>query len=290
MPRLSPTARVDLHTHSTHSDGTQTPGDLVREAAATGLDVLGLTDHDAVSGWEEADRAGREHGVVVVPGVEISCSWQGRSVHLLAYLPDPGDEALSAELARTRESRTGRLRRMVRRLESAGYPVTWEEVLAQAGDVRSLGRPHIADVLVRQGSFPDRDAAFADVLHSRSSFHVAHYAPSPTAAIELVRAAGGAPVLAHPFAAARGHTLPQTLLEELAAEGLAGIEVEHRDHTPQDRDRAARLARQLDLLPTGSSDYHGSGKPNRLGEHTTSVEVLRALLEQTAGQLLGASP
>ncbi|ANS80411.1 putative metal-dependent phosphoesterases (PHP family) [Serinicoccus hydrothermalis] len=228
--------------------------------------------------------------MVVVPGVEISCSWRGRSVHLLGYLPDPAHEELAAELERTRESRTGRLRRMVERLASAGYPVTWSEVLARSGDVRSLGRPHIADVLVRNGRYPDRDAAFADVLHSRSDFHVSHYAPAPERAIALVRDAGGAPVLAHPFAAARGHTLPDSLVEELADAGLAGLEVEHRDHAPRDRERASRLARRHGLVATGSSDYHGSGKPNRLGEHTTSAAALGALLEQTGGQLLGASP
>ncbi|WP_151526131.1 PHP domain-containing protein [Serinicoccus kebangsaanensis] len=290
MPTLASTARIDLHTHSTHSDGTQRPADLVREAQAAGLDALALTDHDAVSGWEEADRAGQELGVVVVPGVEISCSLRGRSVHLLGYLLDPLDPALVAELDRTRDSRHGRLRRMVERLAGAGYPVTFEEVLGLAGDVRSLGRPHIADVLVANGRYPDRDAAFRDVLHSRSRFHVAHYAPDPGHAVGLVRAAGGAAVLAHPFAEHRGHTVPDSLVEELSASGLAGIEVDHRDHAPQDRARARDLARRHGLLMTGASDYHGAGKPNRLGENLTPSSVLEALVGQTDGQLLGASP
>jgi len=289
MPRLAPTARIDLHAHSTHSDGTEPPAEVVRQAGRAGLDVVGLTDHDAVSGWAEADRAGREHGVAVVPGVEISCSAAGSSVHLLGYFVNPDDTSLRSELERTRRSRDGRLRRMVDTLAAAGFPVSWEEVLAQASAGASLGRPHVADVLVAHGRYPDRDAAFAEVLHSSSRFHVAHYAPHPRRAVELVLEAGGAAVLAHPFASARGHTVPVELVEELAAAGLTGLEVDHRDHGPADRDRAAALAQRLGLVRTGSSDYHGAGKPNRLGEHTTSAEVLTRLLDRTGGQLLGAS-
>ncbi|WP_130012958.1 PHP domain-containing protein [Serinicoccus sediminis] len=290
MPRLAPSARIDLHVHSTHSDGTQTPADVVGRARRAGLDVVALTDHDAVSGWQEADRAGQEQGVAVVPGLEMSCSAAGASVHLLGYFVDPDHADLRAELDRVRDSRDGRLRRMVERLASAGFSVSWEEVQAEAAAGASLGRPHIADVLVRRGRYPDRDAAFADVLHSSSPFHVAHYAPHPRRAVELVRAAGGAAVLAHPFASARGHAVPPEVLEDLVGAGLAGIEVEHRDHGPGDRERAAGLAARHGLLPTGSSDYHGAGKPNRLGEHTTPPRVLETLLEMTGGQLLGDSP
>lgn len=289
MSRLAPSARIDLHAHSTHSDGTESPAEVVRQAGRAGLDVVALTDHDAVSGWEAADEAGREHGVAVVPGVEISCSAAGSSVHLLGYFVDPDDASLRSELERTRQSRDGRLRRMVDQLAAAGFPVSWEEVLAQASVGASLGRPHVADVLVRNGHYPDRDAAFAEVLHSRSTFHVSHYAPHPRRAVELVRDAGGAAVLAHPFASARGHTVPVELVEELAAAGLAGLEVDHRDHGRADRGLAAALAQRHGLLPTGSSDYHGAGKPNRLGEHTTSAHVLTQLLGRTGGQLLGAS-
>ena len=290
MPRLAPTARIDLHVHSTHSDGTESPAQVVGRAREAGLDVVALTDHDAVSGWEEADRAGRERGVAVVPGLEISCSAGGASVHLLGYFVDPTDPDLLAELERVRSSRDDRLRRMVDRLADGGFPVTWEDVLSQTAPGASLGRPHIADVLVLRGRYPDRDAAFADVLHSSSPFHVAHYAPDPRRAVELVRAAGGAAVLAHPFASARGRTMPRELLGDLADAGLAGVEVDHRDHTGTGRDLAHRFASRHGLLPTGSSDYHGSGKPNRLGEHTTEPGVLSALLERTGGQLLGASP
>ncbi|GAA4882363.1 PHP domain-containing protein [Serinicoccus chungangensis] len=290
MPRLAPTARIDLHVHSTHSDGTESPAQVVGRAREAGLDVVALTDHDAVSGWEEADRAGRERGVAVVPGLEISCSAGGASVHLLGYFVDPTDPDLLAELERVRSSRDDRLRRMVDRLADGGFPVTWEDVLSQTAPGASLGRPHIADVLVLRGRYPDRDAAFADVLHSSSPFHVAHYAPDPRRAVELVRGAGGAAVLAHPFASARGRMMPRELLGDLADAGLAGVEVDHRDHTGTGRDLAHRFASRHGLLPTGSSDYHGSGKPNRLGEHTTEPGVLSALLERTGGQLLGASP
>ena len=285
------TARIDLHAHSTVSDGTQTPSEVVRAARAADVDVLALTDHDAASGWEEADRAGREHGVVVVPGVEISCSWQGVSVHLLGYLIDPGHAELARELDLTRESRATRLEVMVQRLAEAGYPVSMEEVISRAGDEASLGRPHIADVLVANGRYGSRDDAFADVLASGSRFHVSHYAPSPVHATELVREAGGVPVMAHPFAAARGRVVPDDVVAEMARAGLAGLEVDHRDHGPREREHALELAERLGLLRTGSSDYHGSGKPNRLGEHTTRPAVLEQIVAAGTGQpLLGDSP
>lgn len=285
-------ARIDLHTHSVVSDGTEPPEEVVGGAAAAGLDVVALTDHDTVAGWSEADRAGRQHGLVVVPGVEISCSWRGISVHLLGYLVDPGYAVLADELRRTRESRETRLQVMVERLAADGYPVSYEEVLARAGDEASLGRPHIADVLVAHGRYPDRDAAFADVLASSSRYHVSHYAPDPVTATELVVRSGGVAVMAHPFAAARGRVVPEGVVEGMAAAGLAGLEVEHRDHGPEQRAQARQLADRLGLLPTGSSDYHGTGKPNRLGENLTRPEVYAALLERAASAqpLLGASP
>ncbi|MFK5584535.1 PHP domain-containing protein [Serinicoccus sp. LYQ131] len=292
MPRppLDPDARIDLHTHSDRSDGTESPAVLVREAAAAGLDVVALTDHDGVSGWAEADRAGRRHKVVVVPGVEISCSWHGVSVHLLGYLVDPGHPGLTEELGRTRESRRTRLRRMVELLAAEGFPVSYPEVLALAGDEASLGRPHIADVLVGNGRYASRDEAFADVLASGSPFHVGHYAPGPVHATELVRAAGGVAVMAHPFAAARGTLVPDAVIGEMARAGLLGLEVEHRDHDPEQRAHGRELARRLGLLTTGSSDYHGAGKPNRLGENLTDPEVLDAILGAGSGHpLLGDS-
>lgn len=291
MPSPAPGARIDLHTHSDRSDGTEPPAVLVREAAAAGLDVVALTDHDGVSGWGEADRAGREHGVVVVPGVEISCSWRGISVHLLGYLVDPEHPELVQEFERTRRSRVTRLRRMVDLLAAEGFPVSFDDVLHRAGDEASLGRPHIADVLVANGRYASRDEAFAGVLATGSPFHVSHYAPGPVQATELVRAAGGVAVMAHPFASARGRVVPETLIEQMAGAGMLGLEVDHRDHSPAQRERARAVADRLGLLATGSSDYHGAGKPNRLGENLTDPAVLEAILGAGIGHpLLGESP
>lgn len=289
MPHLPADASIDLHTHSVHSDGTDTPAALVRAAAAAGIAVVSLTDHDVVSGWAEAGEAGREAGVVVVPGIEVSCSWRGISVHLLAYLPDPDDEDLVRELAASRRSRDTRLQAMVELLAADGYPISYEEVLATAASDATLGRPHIADVLVRRGVFGHRDEAFVDVLSSRSRYYVSHAAPDPVRATELVVAAGGVAVLAHPFATKRGRTITDDVVAEMAVAGLTGLEVDHRDHGPAEREHAATLAARLGLLATGSSDYHGTGKQNRLGENTTSPAVLEDILERASGTaLLGA--
>lgn len=289
MPPVRADAVIDLHTHSLHSDGTEPPGTVVRAAAEAGVDVVALTDHDVVSGWAEADAAGREAGVVVVPGIEMSCSWRGISVHLLAYLPDPDDGDLARELAVSRRSRDTRLRAMVELLAGDGYPVTYEQVVASAPAGTALGRPHIADALVGSGVFGHRDQAFEDVLSSRSRYYVSHAAPDPVRATELVVAAGGAAVLAHPFAAKRGRTVPDEAVADMARAGLTGLEVDHRDHGPAERDRAAALAARLGLVGTGSSDYHGSGKQNRLGENTTSPAALETILKRAGGTpLLGA--
>lgn len=289
MPIFDTGAVIDLHTHSSRSDGTEPPAVVVEQAARSGLDVLALTDHDVVSGWEEADRAGQEHGVTVVPGIEISCNHHRISVHLLAYLPDPADQELMGELGRSRESRDTRLRAMVELLADDGYPVSYEEVLAAAEEDASLGRPHIADVLVRNGVYAHRDEAFTGVLASGSPYYVAYHVLDPVTMTDLVVRAGGVPVLAHPFATVRGRVVSDDLVEQMAEAGLAGLEVDHRDHGPHERDRAAALAARLGLLRTGSSDYHGTGKLNRLGENTTDPAVLEEILQRATGSsLLGA--
>ena len=269
--------RIDLHTHSFASDGTESPGDLVRAAAAAGLDAVALTDHDTTQGWAEAARAAREAGIALVPGIEVSTRTDdGISVHVLGYLFDPADPALLAELDASRESRVGRARTMVDRL-AQDYPITWDDVLAQASEGATIGRPHIADALVANGVVPDRSAAFADLLHSRSRYHVPHYAPHPVEAVRLLRRAGGVAVMAHPFAAQRGRVVADPVVEEMAAAGLAGLEANHRDHDEPARSHALDLANRLGLLVTGSSDYHGTGKPNRLGENLTEPAVLEQI-------------
>ncbi|MCG7286573.1 PHP domain-containing protein [Cellulomonas sp. ACRRI] len=265
--------RIDLHTHSSVSDGTETPGELVASAAAAGLDVVALTDHDTTAGWAEASDAARRLGVALVPGTEVSALSRGVSVHLLSYLQDPAAPALAGVIAQTRDARLHRGRAIVERL-SQDLPITWDDVLAQQQPGTVVGRPHIADALVALGVVPDRTAAFADLLSARGRYYVPYYAPEAVEAVEAVLASGGVPVFAHPGADGRGRVVPDSAIEELAEAGLAGLEVHHRDHTPEQRARLAALADRLGLLVTGSSDYHGTGKDNVLGENTTAPEVL----------------
>ena len=272
--------RIDLHTHSSASDGTEPAEVVVAQAARAGLGVVALTDHDTYAGWPAAVAAATEHGVAVVRGIEVSCSHKGISVHLLGYLPDPKHHGLDREIARARESRVTRIELMVQRMAADGIPVTLEEVRAQAGEDTTMGRPHIADALVASGFVRDRAEAFTDVLRNGSRYYVSHYAPDPVRAVELVRAAGGVPVMAHPFANARGWTVGDEVIEEMAQAGLAGLEAAHRDHTPAERAHAEQLAARLGLFTTGSSDYHGAGKENRLGENTTDPGVLAHIEEQ----------
>lgn len=275
--------RIDLHTHSTASDGTQPPAELVAEAAHVGLDVIAITDHDTTSGWAEAARAALKHGITLVRGVEISCERDGRSIHLLGYLVDHADAALSAELALARESRVTRLERMVERLAADGIPITYPEVLAHVPPGATPGRPHLADALVARGLVVDRDEAFARWLYNDSPYYVSHYAPDPVKAVGLVLAAGGVPVLAHPYAGRKGLAPIPELVEELAAVGLVGVEVDHPDHDPAARREAADLARACGLVPTGSSDYHGTGKTVRLGEELTARESYDKIVRLARG-------
>ncbi|MGG5260410.1 PHP domain-containing protein [Phycicoccus avicenniae] len=274
---------IDLHAHSTASDGTESPADLVASAAAAGLDVVAITDHDTTLGWAEASAAARAHGLTLVPGIEVSCARGRRSVHLLAYLPDPTHPDLVAELEQARESRETRLDRMVESMAADGIPVTVGSVRAEVEEGATPGRPHIADALVRAGVVGHRDEAFARWLGDSSPYYVGHYAPDPVRAVEVVRAAGGVPVVAHPSSATRTGTVGDALLEEMAAAGLAGLEARHRDHAEDDVRHLTALAGRLGLLVTGSSDYHGEGKRNRLGENTTEPEALERIEHEATG-------
>ena len=205
------------------------------------------------------------------------------SLHLLAYLFDPTHAGLAEEMSMAFDDRVPRAKGIVAKLAEAGHPITWQHVIDQLEPGATVGRPHIADALVAAGIVADRKAAFDDLLHNGSPYFVDHYAVDPIRAVGLVRAAGGVPVFAHPAASHRGRTVDDSVIVELAAAGLAGVEVDHRDNPPEARDRLRGLAADLGLLVTGASDYHGSGKPNRLGEHTTDPEVLDALLSQATG-------
>ena len=280
---------IDLHTHSTASDGTDSPARLVEVAARAGITTLAITDHDTTSGWPEAAESAGRHQIGLVRGAEISAlartSGWGTGVHLLAYLHDPTHPDLLAETQRTRDDRTSRARRMVDLL-GEDYTITWDDLLAQTKSGTTIGRPHIADALAAAGVVSDRDEAFATMLRPGTRYYVGHYAPDAVDAVRAVRAAGGVPVFAHPGADARGRIVPDSTIEELAAAGLAGLEVDHRDHTPDRRRRLREVAESLDLLVTGSSDFHGAGKKNRLGENTTEPEVLEAIAEQGVLEVL----
>lgn len=271
--------RIDLHTHSTASDGTEPPAGVVAAAAAAGLDVVALTDHDTTAGWDEAAAAGRAEGVVVVPGEEVSCRHRGVSVHLLSYLHDPAHPALLAQTERTRAARLDRARTMVERL-GADFDLSWHDVEEQTEPGATVGRPHIADALAARGVVRDRSAAFTTLLRAGSPYYVPHYAPDAVETVALVRAAGGVPVFAHPGADQRGRVVPDAVIVAMAEAGLAGLEVNHRDNSPAQRERLRALARRLGLLVTGASDYHGAGKPNLIGENLTDPEVLDRIEEQ----------
>jgi 3',5'-nucleoside bisphosphate phosphatase len=273
--------RIDLHVHSNASDGTERPADVVAAAAAAGLHVIALTDHDTTAGWDEAVAA-RPSGLTIVPGVEFSCVHQaedGRriSLHLLAYLIDPDDEPLQAEWKRLRHSRWLRGRTMVEKLIADGYPITWAQVAELAGD-GSVGRPHIGRALVDAGVVPDVDTAFRRLLSSRQPYYVRKADTDVFDALRLIRAAGGLPVFAHPMALRRGPIVSDQTVADMADAGLVGIETDHPDHDPDDREHAMALARELDLIPTGSSDYHGTNKTTRLGAQLTDAEAYERLL------------
>ncbi|MFI9797858.1 PHP domain-containing protein [Streptomyces sp. NPDC052302] len=274
--------RIDLHTHSTASDGTDTPAELVRHAAEAGLDVVALTDHDTTRGYAEAIAALPE-GLTLVTGAELSCRVDGISMHLLAYLFDPEEPALLAERELVRDDRVPRAKGMVAKLNALGVPVTWEQVSRIAGG-GSVGRPHVASALVELGVVPSVDEAFTeDWLADGGRAHVEKHETDPFEAVRLVKAAGGVTVFAHPAASRRGRTVPESTIAELAAAGLDGIEVDHMDHDPGTRARLRGLAQELGLLTTGSSDYHGSRKTCVLGEYTTDPEVYGEITRRATG-------
>ena len=275
--------RIDLHAHSNVSDGTQAPAEVIASAAEAHLDVVALTDHDSTDGWAEASAAAREHGVALVPGVEISCrTSEGISVHLLSYLHDPAHPGLLEEITKAKDARFTRAERMVSLL-AEDYPLTWDDVIHHVAPGATLGRPHIADALVAAGVVEDRSEAFESILTSRSRYWVQHYAPDPAYAVELVRDAGGVPVFAHPVASSRGRIVGENTYREMIDAGLAGLEIDHRDNPEEGRSFLRRLAGRHGLLVTGSSDYHGAGKPNLLGENLTAPEVFARIEELGTG-------
>jgi predicted metal-dependent phosphoesterase TrpH len=271
--------RIDLHTHSSVSDGTEPPSEVIERAHAAGLDVVALTDHDTAAGWAEAGLAAERVGIELIPGIEVSTRLADTSVHLLAYWPDPDDPALAAQLSRILEARDGRLPRMLARLREAGIDLDEAQVAAVSGDAEALGRPHVADAMVAAGIVSDRREAFDRWLAEGRPGYVSKQNELPTdETIALVRAAGGVPVLAHPWGRSSRATLTEPVLAELTAAGLVGTEVDHQDHDQPTRDALRGVAADLGLVVTGSSDYHGVGKDDHdLGCNTTDPDALAAL-------------
>ncbi|HEY0718755.1 MAG TPA: PHP domain-containing protein [Streptosporangiaceae bacterium] len=269
--------RIDLHTHSSASDGTDPPAEVMARARAGGLDVIALTDHDTVAGHDEA-RAGLPPGLGLVPGMELSCTLGGRSLHLLAYLFDPAYPALAGAVADIRDDRIRRARVMVDKLAALGTGVTWPQVAAIAGD-GVVGRPHIARALADTGAISEPSEAFTpDWIGDGGRAHANKYALDPAQAIALIRAAGGVSVLAHPRSG--GYQVPSQVIADLAAAGLTGLEVWHPDHSPAMRGRLRVLAADLALIPTGGSDDHGALTGHRLGAGITAPEAFSALVAQ----------
>jgi predicted metal-dependent phosphoesterase TrpH len=263
---------IDLHTHTTASDGTDSPSELINKALSAGIQTLAITDHDSTSGWSEAIAALRPPMSLVL-GAEISTlTLDGISVHILGLLFDGEDIDLQAMLADSRDTRIPRMRKMVELMAADGITITMEDVIAATPLGATLGRPHLADALVRNKVVATRDEAFVDLLNNGSKYYVTHAAPTPEDAISQIRAAGGVAVIAHPFASRRGEIISVTTFTSLVAAGLNGIEVNHRDHSQIEREQLIEIADQLALVKTGSSDYHGNGKLNALGENLTVPE------------------
>lgn len=270
--------RIDLHAHSAVSDGTQSPTAVMHEAANAGLDVVALSDHDTTAGWDEARSAAADAGVVLVPAIEVSTVWVGTDVHMLAYWPEASNDALQHMLASIRQGRRARVPRMLDRLAAHGVHLSEDDVRAAAGQAHALGRPHVADALVASAVVTSRAEAFDVWLGEGRPAHVAKPAPDLTTALDTVRAAGGVPVLAHPWGRGSRRALTEDALVALARAGLCGLEVDHVDHTDGDRAALRAIAARAGLVPTGGSDYHGAGKAGlALGACTTDEQAYTAL-------------
>ena len=272
---------IDLHTHTTCSDGTDSPRELVNKAIVQGLEILGISDHDTTSGWAEAT-ASLRGSLKLALGSEISClTNDGVSVHMLGLLFDAEHEEMQQVLEETRDGRLPRMRKMIEKMRAEGIDISIQDVELAMPPGATMGRPHLADALVAKKIVKTRDEAFVDLLHNESRFYVSHAAPTPVEAISLIRRAGGVAVIAHPFASHRGQILNPEDFSELVAAGLNGIEVDHRDQNPDERSMLRTIAHELDLVITGSSDYHGTGKLNSLAENHTRREQWEKLESQS---------
>ncbi|MFM5905578.1 MAG: PHP domain-containing protein [Micrococcales bacterium] len=288
-------ARIDLHAHTNRSDGTDSPAELVTNAHAAGLNWVAITDHDTTSGWAEAEHTARQLGIGLVPGIEVTTrgsriredgTVKGFSVHMLALLPDPNNQALAEALAISVAMRLERLKIITDRL-SEDYDVVWEDVLEQISNGKTAGRPAIADAMVAKGIFEERTPFFGLVRPGTKYYEPTRGVPSTLEAIALIRGAGGVPILAHPMARGTGPGLGQPMptneFTELIHAGLGGFEIHHRDVDSHVADWLYKLSFEHGLIVTGSSDYHGDGKVNRLGENLTQPAMFERVLEQGVG-------
>ncbi|MCF7551108.1 PHP domain-containing protein [Pseudonocardia sp. WMMC193] len=286
-------ALIDLHTHSTVSDGTDTPEELVAAAAAAGIDVLALTDHDTTGGWSRA-AAVLPAGMRLVRGAEFSCvSPTGRpetpgdratvSVHLLGYLFDPEHPAIVAEQERLVGERVERLRKMARNV-AADYPqLDADRVFDLVPEGTTPGRPHLGQALMRAGVVGSVNEAFAEILKTGSKYYEPKTDTPVERAVQMIVDAGGVPVFAHPLARKRGRVIETSVLADLAKLGLAGVEVDHPDHAPQDRELLRGVAAELGLVATGSSDYHGTNKSTPIAAESTAPDALEDLVDRASG-------
>ena len=271
---------VDLHVHSSASDGTDAPEVVVAKAAALGLTALALTDHDTLSGIHEAREAAARYPVELIPGVELSVDHAGVKIHMLAYFLEPTPGPLQDRLEELRTGRTIRNHRIVERLNELGYPITMDDVLRQAaGD--AVGRPHIADALVEAGAIGDRSEAFIGLLGDGGSAYVERDRLTAVDAITLTRESGGVTSIAHPLTINTDAATLRSIFEGLREAGLTGIEAHYSEHPPAIRRQLAAVAADLGLVATGGSDYHGSGKPDlRIGSGRGDLEVPGSALEE----------
>jgi 3',5'-nucleoside bisphosphate phosphatase len=276
-------SRIDLHAHTAFSDGTFSPGEVIDLAARRSLRGLAITDHDTTDGLPAAAAAAEERGIELVPGVELSTTLDGTSVHVLCYWMDPGYAELAAELRRLREDRFRRGEQMVEKLQELGHPIDFERVREIAAG-KNVVRPHIAQALVEAGVVPtERDAFTPELIADGGLADVQKHALHPLDALDLITRAGGVCVLAHPGMWTHQREVPTQLVEAMAGRGMAGLEVDHPDHNQEQRARYRQMARTLDLVATGGSDCHGTRfDPVRLGMDTTDPVQFVALKDRAA--------
>ena len=275
-------AGYDLHSHSNRSDGTLAPADVIELAASRELAGIALTDHDTFDGLAEAGATAAELGLEFVPGIEFSAEYDGASLHVLGYWVDPDDPAIDAELTRLTATRLRRGELIVEKLREMGFDVSIDRVREIAGG-GAIGRPHIAQAMVEAGVVADEKEAFERYISDDGAAYVPKHALHPLEALRLIGDAGGVCALAHPAMWRGSDTVPDVLIDEMAAGGMVGIEVDHPDHDQAMRAKYATVADRLGLVPLASSDCHGDRYGRRMGQERTDAATF-AELRRRAGR------